>query len=115
MRMMVAEKTEAGVAPFPRRELKNALINLWLRQVKDREDNPLAVRLPAGGTNTVRDILPALDSLIIVRSLAVLSKILKMKVPTTVVKKGGYDSCQQMLDHLLPILEKFYEKRITKV
>lgn len=111
---MAAEKSKVDVAPFPRQEIRNALINLWKKQVKDREENPLAVKLPARGTNTVRDILPALDSLTIVRSLAVISKILKIKVPTTLVKRGGYDSCQQMLGHLLPRLEKFYEKRITK-
>jgi hypothetical protein len=112
--MIAAEKTKVEVAPFPRRELKNALINLWKKQVKDREENPLAVKLPAVVPGTVRDILPELDSLTIVRSLAVVGKILKMKVPITLVKRGGYDSCQQMLDHLLPRLEKFYEKRITK-
>src|SRR5690349_14549881 len=111
MRMIAAEKIKADVAPFPKRELKAALIELWQKQVKDREENPLAVKLPAGGTNTVRDVLPALNSLTLVRNLAAISKILKTKIPTAVVKRGGYNSCQEMLDHLLPRLEEFYKKK----
>ena len=111
--MIAAEKVKSDVARFPEHELRTALTDFWKKQIKDRQTDPFAPK-PSGG-GTLYDLLPALDSLTIVRSFVVVEKVLKMKIPVGLVKKGGYDSREQMLQDLIPKLQKIYAKRSTKI
>ena len=52
--------------------------------------------------------------MMVARSFVVIGKVLKMKIPITLVKRGGYDSREEMLDDLMPKLKKLYEKKNKK-
>jgi len=110
--MIAAEKVGIDMARFPELEVRNALAEFWKKQVQDREQDPFAPKSPPEGT--VRDLLPALDSLTIVRSFIVIGKLLKIKIPVNLVKRGGYNSREEMLADLLPKLRKVYEKKINQ-
>lgn len=97
--------TTSGPVAFPVHMLKASLDEFFNQVDKDRQTDPFK---PKG---TVHDLLPALDSLTVARSLNVVAKVLKCKVPAKTVKRGGYSTRKQMFDDLLPKLEEIYKKR----
>ena len=101
----VATQTTSSPAAFPVLSLRGSLNDFFSQNAKDRRNDPFK---PKG---TVHDLVPALDSLTVARSLNVVSKILKCKVPANIVKKGGYANREQMFEDLLPKLEGIYKKR----
>jgi len=108
--MIAMAKPKRHVAQFPKQELEAALVKWWASESLDRADDPFA-KVPTK-PDTLYSILPVLDSLAVVGSFLVIEEILKMEVPVGLVKRGGYCSCQEMLDDLFPKLRKLYEKNL---
>jgi hypothetical protein len=94
--------------PFPEQRVRDSLIELWKVKVDERVDDPFA---PKKRPNTLFDMLPALDSLEIVRSILTVEQIIDMEVPSNLIKRGGYRSGDEMIKHLMPKLKKIYETR----
>ena|SRR5690242_16341153 len=106
---MVAAERIRHTSRFPEQELRAALLNFWDQKVKERRKDPFSAKSKIEGT--VYELVPALDSMTIVRSFVVVGKLLKMKIPVGLVKRGGYDSREEMLDDLIPKIKKHYEKK----
>jgi hypothetical protein len=110
MTMKAAEQLRtANATVFPEAAIRNALNEFWNQHFKDRQEDPFNPAPKPKGT--IHDLLPILDSLTVARSFNVISKVLKVKIPINLVKKGGYDSRDNMFDDLLPQLQKLYNKR----
>lgn len=108
--MITTEEPKPRVIQFPEAEITKALTEFWNKKLRERADDPFAAQVKG----TLYDLLPALDSLTVVRSLVVVGKVLKMKIPVYLVQRGGYASRQEMLNHLVPKLRKHFEKRNSK-
>jgi hypothetical protein len=104
-----AKQTTSSPAAFPALTLRGSLNDFFNQTAKDRRNDPFK---PKG---TVHDLVPALDSLTVARSLNVVSKILKCKVPAKIVRRGGYANREQLFDDLLPKIEGIYKKRSKPV
>jgi hypothetical protein len=107
---MIAElKSKPTAEGFPEEQLSSTLQKWWAQEALERNNDPFSpVKKLAG---TVYELLPALDSLAIVRSLLRIEEVLGMEVPVSLVKAGGYHSQQEMLNDLVPKLRRLYEKR----
>src|SRR5690348_9919206 len=88
--MVAMVQTKTQVARFPEEQINAALIQFWKREALDRADDPFAP-VPKIAC-TLYELLPALDSLTIVRSFLVIEQILEFPVPVALVKPGGYYS-----------------------
>ena len=61
--------------------------------------------------NTLHDVLPVIDSLEIVKFMLRIEEIIDMEIPPKVIRRGGYDSCDEMMRHLMPQLRELYAKQ----
>ena len=57
------------------------------------------------------DLQPTVDSIRIVRALLVFEKHLPFKIPTTVIRAGGYDSFDDMATDLLSKVKAIFNKK----
>lgn len=91
---------------FPEALIRSEL-GKWAQQLSAKKaDDPFAKKKPTG---TLRDVVPVVDSLTVAETFTVLEKILKYKLPAKFIKKGGYDSIEQMTEHLLPQIRNLHE------
>ena len=109
--MIAAVKPPDRIVAFPENEIITALHKWWAEEALERAEDPFSPALKP--TGTLYDLLPALDSLSIMRSFLTVKKILKKEVPVGLVKPGGYYSREEMLKDLLPKLRKLHEQTET--
>jgi hypothetical protein len=64
------------------------------------EDDPFAAPKPP--TGTIFDAIPVIDSLGAVTGLITVEKHIGFKVPTRIIRRGGYISFDDLIDDLLP-------------
>jgi hypothetical protein len=55
-----------------------------------------------------------IDSLVVVSLLCAVEPVLGMKLQESVVKAGGYTSVNHAMDHLMPRIERAWEKHKSK-
>jgi hypothetical protein len=55
-----------------------------------------------------------IDSHRVVRALLTLQEILKIDIPESVIKEGGYNDLPEMIAHLVPRIESLFEKKRKK-
>lgn len=63
-------------------------------------DDPFAEPRPKSGT--LFDVLPAIDSLGVITGLVTIEGHVGFEVPARIIRRGGYDSFQDMVADLLP-------------
>ncbi len=93
---------------FPRHELE-LLLTDELLLAADTEAGMLGITLPTQQTQAVKTPVP-IDSLVAVGILCSVEPVLGFPAPDATVRAGGYDSVQDALDHLLPRLERQWQK-----
>jgi hypothetical protein len=104
--MIATARPKERTARFPEEELTATLTKWWAAEALERVDDPFSPVLQTVGT--IYELLPALDSLTIVRSFLIIEEIMEMPVPVCLVKPGGYQSREEMLGDLVPKLRKYY-------
>ncbi|SRR6266404_5399200 len=109
--MIATAKSKKQALQFPEKKLETALIEWWAKEALERADDPFSPVPKTAGT--IYELLPALDSLTIMRGLLIIEEILEIEVPVRLVKPGGYNSREEMLKDMLPKLRKLYEKKQT--
>lgn len=87
-------------------ELFKELKGWWEEQVSD--EDPFAEPKPPAGT--IFDVLPAIDSLGMVSGLVAVEKHVPFKVPVRVIRRGGYNSFEDLVSDLKPKLRALAEK-----
>lgn len=90
-------------------ELIKDLQAWWDDQVGGGPDDPFAD--PAPSTGTIFDVIPVIDSLGVVTALITIEKHVGFKVPPHVIRRGGYNSFDDMVSDLLPKLQVLVTKK----
>jgi hypothetical protein len=102
---------------FPEEQLVNDLRTWWDEEVAGADD-PFAEHPPTTGTDpssgTIYDVQPAVDSLGVVRRLALIDKQVGFRVPSDIVRRGGYHSFDDMIADLIPKVRDLYTKNQKK-
>ncbi|MEC3912597.1 hypothetical protein U5A82_19595 [Sphingobium sp. CR2-8] len=55
-----------------------------------------------------------IDSHRAVRALVTLEEVVKFQIPESAIKEGGYDSFEEMKEHLIPRIAALFEKEKKK-
>ena len=63
---------------------------------------------PAGAGGSIVGMRPAIDSKRVVDAARVTRAVLDMELPPEIIKRGGYESCEEMINDLIPKLERVY-------
>lgn len=92
----------------PKAELEDALRKWWARQIK----SPLRRRAaPEKTGGTVFDIQPEVSSQEAVNVFLCLEPLLGFKLKSSsIIKRGGYQDCDEFVKHLLPQLAAKFAK-----
>jgi len=86
--------------PYPRRQVQEAIRDWWTREQEElqRIADPIDELQPNSGT--VFDLVPVIASHHAVEVVLDLEVVLGYEVPDSVIKRGGYHSCDEMVEHL---------------
>lgn len=108
---MVTDVAENLPANFPLAEALSALETWWNDEQADSALPGDALPAPSAGI-----MQPAIeiDSHRAVRALIVLEEVVKFTIPETEIKEGGYESFEEMKDHLIPRILVLYEQKRKK-
>lgn len=109
--MAVTTANPKTVAPFPTQELETRI-----RELLAEEGTMQAVlhgsgdSAKPGGTGGGIGPRPVIDSLVAVGVLVELESIVPFELPDSLVRGGGYDSVDEVVQHLMPQLQKRWKK-----
>ena len=93
----------------PEKELTPDLKAWWDTETgKHHAHDPFASQTATG---SVFDLQATVDSIRVVRALLVFEKRLPFKIPTTVIRAGGYDSFDDMATDLLSKVKTIFNKK----
>jgi acyl carrier protein len=86
--------------PYPKRRVQQAIRDSWTREQEElqRIADPVDELQPNRGT--VFDLVPVISSHHAVEIVLDLEDVLGYEVPDSVIKRGGYHSCDEMVEHL---------------
>lgn len=90
-------------AAFPEKQLIDVIGAWWDEQILERASDPFAPQ-------TLYDVLPDMDSLSAVNIILVLEPIVGGTLSESLIKTGGYNDRQEMIDHLIPRLRSPFTK-----
>lgn len=102
MATVLADSTASAV--LPEKELREAINKWWDEQQLDRDNDPFT-------PNTLYDALTDVDSHSAVNVLLTLDPIVGVALPESIIKPGGYHDRQEMIDHLIPRINRIFSKR----
>lgn len=106
---MKSDSSETLPEAFPLDEVLAAIDEWWEMEEQD-------AALPDDAP-TIPDIMKPpveIDSHRAVRALLTIQEVVKIEIPETVIKKGGYDGIDEMKDHLVPKIQAIFEKERKK-
>jgi hypothetical protein len=86
--------------PYPQKEIRQTIREWWEREQEDLEkiaDPPDQLKPESG---TVFDLVPVISSHHAVEVVLDLEDILGYEIPDTVIKRGGYQTCEEMIEDL---------------
>jgi len=106
---MTNNVTEALPAEFPEDDVNAALERWW-----DEEKTDAALPGDKGSGADIMQPAVEIDSHRAVRALVSLEEILKFEIPETVIKEGGYETFEEMKEHLLPGVRAIFDKKRKK-
>lgn len=94
---------------FPQDGVIAALDAWWAQEQQDAQ-------LPEEAAVTSDIMKPAveIDSHRAVRALLSIEDVVKIEIPESVIKEGGYDSIDEMKDHIVPKIRAVFEKERKK-
>jgi len=108
MAVSVETTGKAKTSTFPQHEL-GALLQKELMEAAQVEADMNGFTLPEESSVAMVAPIP-MDSLVIVDLLCSVVDVLGFQPKPATVRTGGYDSMQDALDHLMPRLEKQWQK-----
>jgi hypothetical protein len=88
----------------------SAALKRWWRQ--ESTDFDSAIRAGSGaGIVPVWNRMPEIDSKAIVKASPIFEQYLGLQLPPSMIKRGGYDSFEQLWDDLIPKLRELFTKQ----
>ena len=103
----VRRKAFSTKAPELIAELKD-----WYDEEIASIDGSIETEAPSGTGGSIISISPAIDSKRVVDATVCTQTILGMELPSKIIKPGGYDSFDEMIEDLMPKLEKVFTGEI---
>ena len=102
---MKASVSPTPVRPklFPESQIRTRMKQFWNEMTDEEDENPFK-------EHTLHDVLPDIDSLEIVKFMLRIEEIIDIEIPPKFIKRGGYDSCAEMIGHLMPQLQDLFTK-----
>lgn len=85
---------------YPRQRIRQLIRAWWAREQEDLQkiaDPPDELQPDSG---TVFDLVPLISSHHAVEIILELEPVLGCELPDSVIKRGGYHSCDEMIEHL---------------
>jgi hypothetical protein len=113
IRLIDMSNTSAAIKEqkvFPRHELE-LLLTDELLLAAETEAGMLGIAMPTQQAQAMTTPVP-IDSLVAVGILCAVEPVLGFPSPDATVRAGGYASVQDALDHLLPRLERQWQKKL---
>jgi acyl carrier protein len=98
--------TPARTSSFPETGIRDRIRQFWNEQTADEADNPFVPETK----NTLHEMVPDIDSLEIVRFMLRIEEIIDLEVPPKFIKRGGYETADEMIGHLMPQLSGLWNE-----
>lgn len=98
-------------AQFPLEDVQAALEQWW---GDEQTDSALPGDVAPGPGSGIMKPAVEIDSHRAVRALLTLEEVVKFVIPESAIKEGGYDSFDEMKDHLIPQVRALYETKRKK-
>lgn len=87
-------------------------LEAWFVQETAPIDGAPAADAPSGEGGSIIDTRPAIDSKRVVDATVITKKVLDIELPPAIIKPGGYASCKEMIDDIVPKLKKVFTGEI---
>lgn len=96
--------------PFPKDLVETALREWWARQEQDQKliADPVDDLQPNSGT--VFGVVPLVSSHHALNAVLAVEKIVGYEIPDSVVKRGGYQGCEEFVTHMMGKLAVYHAK-----
>ncbi len=89
------------------KSLRAALSN-WYDEESSAIDAGIVSSAPAGTGGSIAGIGPAIDSKRVLDASAITRRVLGIDIPPEIIKRGGYNSKNELFEDLLPQLRSVY-------
>lgn len=83
-------------------------LEAWYEEETAPIDGAAPPPAPAGAGGSIVGMRPAIDSKRVVDAARVTRAVLEIELPPEIIKRGGYESCEEMINDLMPKLERVY-------
>ncbi len=87
-------------------------LEAWFEQETAPIDGAPGPDAPSGDGGSIIGTGPAIDSKRVVDARVVTKKVLDIELPPAIIKPGGYTSCKEMIDDIVPKLKKVFTGEI---
>ncbi|MDX2181157.1 MAG: hypothetical protein SFV18_16300 [Bryobacteraceae bacterium] len=96
---------------YPKTEIRATVKEWWRREQDELQKlaDPVEELQPENGT--VFDLVPMISSHHAVEIVLALEDIVGFEIPDSVIKRGGYHSCEEMVEHLERKLADLHSKK----
>lgn len=99
---------------FPEAEIIEALKAFWAEETGSSAKLGSPFGTPKKGGGTAFDVRSELDSLRAVEVLLVVEPIIGIELPDSVIKLGGYNSCDEFVEQFVPAVQAVFDKHQSK-
>ena len=107
---MALPAKKASPAPFPKAPVEKTLREWWAQQEQDQKlvADQVDELQPNGGT--VFSVVPLVSSHHALSAVLAVEKIVGYEIPDSVVKRGGYQDCDEFVGHMMGKLAAYHAK-----
>lgn len=84
----------------------------WYEEETASIDGSIESEAPSGAGGSIISISPAIDSKRVVDATVCTQRVLGIELPPQIIKPGGYDGFDEMIEDLVPKLEKVFTGEI---
>lgn len=80
----------------------------WFDEETAAIDGSVESAAPVGTGGSIITVRPAIDSKRVVDATIITVEVLGIELPPEIIKPGGYESFEEMIEHLVPQLKKVF-------
>lgn len=84
----------------------------WFDTESSSIDDIVANSAPTGTGGSIIAAVPAIDSKRMVDATLITEEVLGIELPPEIIKAGGYETFDEMVEHLVPLLKQVYCKQL---
>lgn len=108
---MALPAKKPAAPPFPKDLVETALRDWWAHQEQDQKliADPVEELQPNSGT--VFAVVPLVSSHHALNAVLAVEKIVGYEIPDSVVKRGGYQDCEEFVKHMMGKLAAYHAKQ----